>query len=93
MLLHTVLRLHLHLGQLGSISTSTTPIVEKTVKLERLILDRKFTLVDDEGKHLENVDSSGDHDGEDEVKVVDNEMASFLASEMVGYDTNSLLEQ
>ncbi|GJX17919.1 hypothetical protein Tco_0218751 [Tanacetum coccineum] len=38
----------------------------------------KFTLVDDEGKHLENVDSSGDHDGEDEVKVV---------------DTNSLLEQ
>ncbi|GJZ99119.1 hypothetical protein Tco_0671670 [Tanacetum coccineum] len=63
---------------MGSTSTSTTPIVEKIIKIERLILDRKFTLVDDEGKHLENVDSSGDHDGEDEVKVV---------------DTNSLLEQ
>ncbi|GKE23124.1 hypothetical protein Tco_1434636 [Tanacetum coccineum] len=73
-LLLTVLCLHLDLGH-----TSTTPIVEKIVNLERLILDGKFTLVDDEGKHLENVDSSGDHDGEDEVKAVDNEMASVLA--------------
>ncbi|GJV37108.1 hypothetical protein Tco_1409585 [Tanacetum coccineum] len=35
----------------------------------------------------------GYHDSEDEVKSVDNEMASFLASKKVGYGTNSLLEQ
>ncbi|GJU15739.1 reverse transcriptase domain-containing protein [Tanacetum coccineum] len=51
------------------------------------------TLVDDEGKPLKNVDSSGDHDSEDEVASVDNEMASFLTSKKVGYGTNSLLEQ
>nr|GEV33849.1 hypothetical protein [Tanacetum cinerariifolium] len=34
-----------------------------------------------------------DHDSEDEIESVDNEMASFLASEKVGYGTNSLLKQ
>ncbi|GJS87937.1 hypothetical protein Tco_0770573 [Tanacetum coccineum] len=58
-----------------------------------LIINGKVTVVDDEGKPLENVDSSGDHDSEDEVESVDNEMASFLASKKVGYSTNSLLEQ
>ncbi|GKB80780.1 hypothetical protein Tco_0947675 [Tanacetum coccineum] len=77
----------------GSRSTSTTPIVEEIDKIERLIIDGKFTLVGDEGKPLENVDSSGDHDSEDEVESVDNKMASFLASKKVGYGTNSLLEQ
>ncbi|GKG00969.1 hypothetical protein Tco_0305674, partial [Tanacetum coccineum] len=48
---------------------------------------------DDEGKPLENIDYSGDHDSKDEVESVDNEMASFLASKKVGYGTNSLLEQ
>nr|GEU89713.1 hypothetical protein [Tanacetum cinerariifolium] len=38
-------------------------------------------------------DSSGDHDSDDEVASVDNDMANFLASKKVGYDTNSLLEQ
>nr|GFB73832.1 hypothetical protein [Tanacetum cinerariifolium] len=32
------------------------------------------------GKPLEKVDSLGDHDSEDEVELVDNKMASFLAS-------------
>ncbi|GKA13768.1 hypothetical protein Tco_0693414 [Tanacetum coccineum] len=50
----------------GSSSTSTTPIVEKIDKIERLIIDGKVTLVDDKCKPLENVDSSGDHDSEDE---------------------------
>ncbi|GKB90838.1 hypothetical protein Tco_0963110 [Tanacetum coccineum] len=77
----------------GSSSTTTTPIVEKIDKLERLIIDGELTLVDDEGKPLEKVDYSGDHDSEDEVERVDNEMTSFLASKRVGCGTNSLLEQ
>nr|GEV95441.1 hypothetical protein [Tanacetum cinerariifolium] len=39
------------------------------------------------------VDSSSDHDSEDEVASVDYEMKSFLASKKVGYGTNSLLEK
>ncbi|GJT55446.1 retrotransposon protein, putative, ty1-copia subclass [Tanacetum coccineum] len=62
-------------------------------ELEKLLIDGKITLVDDEGKPLEKVDYPGDHDSEDEIESVDNEMTSFLASEKVGYDTNSLLEQ
>ncbi|GJU95887.1 reverse transcriptase domain-containing protein [Tanacetum coccineum] len=77
----------------GSSSTTTTPIVDKIDKLERLIIDGKLTLVDDEGKPLEKVDYSGDHDSDDEVKPIDNEMENFLVSKRVGYGTNSLLEQ
>nr|GEV02549.1 hypothetical protein [Tanacetum cinerariifolium] len=73
-------------------SSSTTPIVEKVDKIERLIIDGKVTLTDDEGKPLEKVDFSGDHNNEDEVESVNNEMACFLASKKVGYATNSLLE-
>ncbi|GJT83229.1 hypothetical protein Tco_1057571, partial [Tanacetum coccineum] len=76
-----------------SSSTSPIPIVEEIDKIERLIIDGKVTLVDDEGKPLTKVDSLGDHDSEDEVESVDNEMANFLASKKVGYGTNSLLEQ
>ncbi|GJU21121.1 hypothetical protein Tco_1154463 [Tanacetum coccineum] len=67
-------------------STSTTPIVEKINKMERLIIEGKVTLVDDEGKPLTKVDSSGDHDSEDEVASVDNNMANFLASKKDGCD-------
>nr|GEU37555.1 hypothetical protein [Tanacetum cinerariifolium] len=74
-------------------STSTTLIVDKIRKLKKLIIDEKVTLVDDEGKSLKNVDYQGDHDSDDEVESVDNDMAHFLASEKVGFDTNSLLEQ
>ncbi|GKB83825.1 hypothetical protein Tco_0950720 [Tanacetum coccineum] len=76
-----------------SSSTCTTPIVEKIDKMERLIIDGSTTLVDDEGIPLKMVDSSGDHDSDDEVVSVDNNMANFLASKDVGYGTNSLLEQ
>ncbi|GJZ37566.1 hypothetical protein Tco_0583757 [Tanacetum coccineum] len=68
-------------------------ILEKIDKIERLIIDGKVVLVDDEGKPLEKVDSLGDHHSEDEVASVDNEMASILASKKVGYGTNSLLER
>nr|GEW74609.1 RNA-directed DNA polymerase, eukaryota [Tanacetum cinerariifolium] len=67
-----------------SSSTSTTPIVEKIDNIERRIIDGKVTLVDDEGKSLEKIDSSGDHDSEDEVESVDNEMSSFLSSKKSG---------
>ncbi|GJX13914.1 reverse transcriptase domain-containing protein [Tanacetum coccineum] len=64
----------------GSSSTSAIRIVEKIDKLKRLIINGKPTLVDDEGKPLEKVDYSDDHGSKDEVELVDNEMASFLAS-------------
>ncbi|GJV52365.1 ty3-gypsy retrotransposon protein [Tanacetum coccineum] len=63
--------------------------VEYEWKPPRLIIDGKYTLVDDEGKPLEKVDSLGDHDSEDEVASVHNEMASFLASKNVGYRTSN----
>ncbi|GJU94972.1 hypothetical protein Tco_1319728 [Tanacetum coccineum] len=37
------------------------------------------------GKPLENIDYSGDHDSEDEVEPVDNEMAGFLALKRVDF--------
>ncbi|GJS06881.1 hypothetical protein Tco_0363677 [Tanacetum coccineum] len=62
-------------------------------QLAQLIIEGKVTLLDDASKPLAKVDSSGDHDSEDEVASVDNEMTNFLAYEKVGYGTNSLLEQ
>ncbi|GJV33180.1 hypothetical protein Tco_1393580 [Tanacetum coccineum] len=47
-----------------SSSPSTTPIIEKIDKIEKLIIDEKVTLVGDEGKPLEKVDYSGDYDSE-----------------------------
>ncbi|GKA53549.1 hypothetical protein Tco_0746864 [Tanacetum coccineum] len=78
---------------MDSSGTSTTPIVEKIDRMERLIIDGKVTLVDDEGKPLTRVDSSNDHDSDDEVDLVDNYMTNFLASKDVCDGTNSLLEQ
>nr|GEW34799.1 hypothetical protein [Tanacetum cinerariifolium] len=68
-------------------------LVENDVDLERLIIDGTANLVDDEGKPLIMIDSSGDHNSEDEVASIDNNMAIFLALKDVGYGTNSLLEQ
>nr|GFA77637.1 hypothetical protein [Tanacetum cinerariifolium] len=48
-------------------------------KLTRLIIDGKVTFANDELKPLDKIDSLGDYDSEDEVALVDNEMASFLA--------------
>ncbi|GJY88712.1 hypothetical protein Tco_0503340 [Tanacetum coccineum] len=76
----------------NSNSPSTTPIIEKIDKIKKMIIDGKVTLVDDDGKPLENVVSSGDYESEDEVASVDNEMSSFLAKKD-GYGTQSLLEQ
>ncbi|GKB49548.1 hypothetical protein Tco_0900301 [Tanacetum coccineum] len=64
----------------GSSNISTTPIVLKIDKLEKLIINGKITLVDDESKPLKKVDYLGDHDSEDEVELVDNEMENFQAS-------------
>ncbi|GJR35481.1 hypothetical protein Tco_1211165 [Tanacetum coccineum] len=75
-----------------SSSPSTAPIIEKIDKIEKLIIDGKVTLVDDEGNPLEKVVSLGDYDSEDEVASVDNEMASFLAKKD-SYGTQSLLEK
>ncbi|GJV88140.1 hypothetical protein Tco_1532078 [Tanacetum coccineum] len=45
--------------------TGTTPIINKIRKLEKLIIDEKVTLVDDDGKPLEKVDYPGDYDSKD----------------------------
>ncbi|GJX11613.1 hypothetical protein Tco_0201472 [Tanacetum coccineum] len=62
---------------------------------EQRPLKEKWVLVNDECKPLKKVDYTGDHDSEDEVEHVDNEMASYLTSKPsgVGYGTNSLLEK
>nr|GEV34460.1 hypothetical protein [Tanacetum cinerariifolium] len=63
---------------------------------KRVLLDGKCVLMDDDDvKHLEKVDYSGDHDSEDKVQPIENEMGSSLASipSGVGYGTKSLLEQ
>ncbi|GKB35235.1 hypothetical protein Tco_0880177, partial [Tanacetum coccineum] len=60
-------------------SPCTTPVTEKIDKIEKLIIEGKVTLMDDDGKPLKKVDSSCDNDSEDEVASVDNDMAKFLA--------------
>ncbi|GKE76934.1 hypothetical protein Tco_1543054 [Tanacetum coccineum] len=49
--------------------------------------------MDDDGKPLKKVYYPGDHDSEDEVELVDNDMTRFMASERVGFGTKCLLEQ
>ncbi|GKB26115.1 hypothetical protein Tco_0865516 [Tanacetum coccineum] len=73
---------------------SSTPLVEKINMFEKQ-LEGGCVLRDDDGKPLKNADYSGDQDSEDEIKYIDNEMASYLASKpaRVGYGTKSLLEQ
>ncbi|GJT50340.1 retrotransposon protein, putative, ty1-copia subclass [Tanacetum coccineum] len=66
-------------------STSTTPIMDKIRKLEKLIMYGKVTLVYDDDKPLKKVDYLGES--------VDNDMARSMASERVGFGTKSLLEQ
>ncbi|GJU05170.1 hypothetical protein Tco_1121600 [Tanacetum coccineum] len=76
-----------------SSSTSTTPIIDKIRKFEKQIIDGKVTLVDDEGEPMKKVNYPVDHDSEDKVASVDNYMARSMASENVGFGTNSLLKQ
>nr|GEX62005.1 hypothetical protein [Tanacetum cinerariifolium] len=74
---------------------SSTPLVEKINLFEQRLLEGKCVLLDDEGKHVKRINCMNDHDSDDEVEFVDNDMARFLASNPsgVGYGTNSLLEQ
>ncbi|GJZ23815.1 hypothetical protein Tco_0561274 [Tanacetum coccineum] len=74
-------------------STSTTLIVDKIGKLEKLIIVGKITLVDDDDKPLKKIDYPSDHDNVDEVELVDNEMALSMASISIGFGTKSLLEK
>nr|GEV17183.1 hypothetical protein [Tanacetum cinerariifolium] len=60
--------------------------------LEKLIIDGKVTLVDDDGKLLKKIDYPGDHDSDDKVYSVHNDMARSMATETVGFCTKSLLE-
>ncbi|GJW20639.1 RNA-directed DNA polymerase, eukaryota [Tanacetum coccineum] len=78
---------------LGTNGGTSNLASQKIDKMERLIIDGKVTLVNDEGNSLKKVDSSGDYDSEDEVASVDSDMANFLALKKVGYGTHSLLEQ
>ncbi|GKD92126.1 hypothetical protein Tco_1371963, partial [Tanacetum coccineum] len=74
-------------------STSTTPIIDKIGKFENLIIDEQAILVDEAGNPLKKVEYPGDHDNEDEVASIDNDMTHFLALERTGFGTQSLLEQ
>nr|GEU44479.1 hypothetical protein [Tanacetum cinerariifolium] len=60
---------------------------------EKLIINGKATLMDDDGKPLKKVDYLGDHDSDDKVYLVDNDMAHSMATETVGFSAQSLLEQ
>ncbi|GJY86004.1 probable transcription factor KAN2 isoform X1 [Tanacetum coccineum] len=68
-------------------STSTTPIMDKIGKFENLVIDEQAILVDEAGNPLKKVEYPGDHDSEDEVASVDNDMARGLASESTGFGT------
>nr|GEU55836.1 hypothetical protein [Tanacetum cinerariifolium] len=74
-------------------STVTTLIIDKIKKFEDLLSSGQAILVNDVGNCLKKVEFLGDYDSEDEVASVDNDMARSLASEMVGFGTQSLLEQ
>nr|GEU43873.1 hypothetical protein [Tanacetum cinerariifolium] len=66
--------------------------VDNDVELD-LLFSGQAILVDDVGNPLKKVEFLGDYDSEDEVASVDNDMARSLASERVGFGTQSLLEQ
>ncbi|GJU58103.1 retrotransposon protein, putative, ty1-copia subclass [Tanacetum coccineum] len=66
--------------------------VDNDVELE-LLTSRQAILVDEVGNPLKNIEYPGDYDSEDEVASVDNDMVRSMASEWVGFGTQSLLEQ
>ncbi|GKB91245.1 retrotransposon protein, putative, ty1-copia subclass [Tanacetum coccineum] len=74
-------------------STSTTSIIDKIMKFEDLLTSGQAILVGEASNPLKKVDFLGDYESEDEVASVDNDMARSLASERVGFGTQSLLEQ
>ncbi|GJR18761.1 hypothetical protein Tco_0967288 [Tanacetum coccineum] len=74
-------------------SSGTTPIIDKIRKFKDLLTSGQAILVNKAGNPLKKVEFSGEYDSEDEVASVDNDMARSMASEMVGFVTQSLLEQ
>ncbi|GKB42323.1 hypothetical protein Tco_0887265, partial [Tanacetum coccineum] len=74
-------------------STGTTPIIDKIRKFKELLTSGQAILVDEAGNPLKKVEFLGDYNSEDEVASVDNDMAHYMASERVGFGTQSLLEQ
>ncbi|GKB53091.1 hypothetical protein Tco_0903844 [Tanacetum coccineum] len=74
-------------------STGTTPIIDKIRKFEELFTNGQAILVDEAGNPLKKLEFLGDYDSEDEVALVDNDMACSLASERVGFGTQSLVDQ
>nr|GEX58904.1 RNA-directed DNA polymerase, eukaryota, reverse transcriptase zinc-binding domain protein [Tanacetum cinerariifolium] len=59
-------------------SINTTPNIDKIGKYENLIIDGQAILVVENGNPLKKVEYSGDHDSEDEVASVDNDMAHSM---------------
>nr|GEY07060.1 hypothetical protein [Tanacetum cinerariifolium] len=74
-------------------SSSCTTIIGKIEKFKDLLTSRQAIFVDKDGNSLKNVEFPGEYDSEDEVASVDNNMAHSMVSEMVGFGTQSLLEQ
>ncbi|GJQ99022.1 retrovirus-related pol polyprotein from transposon TNT 1-94 [Tanacetum coccineum] len=72
--------------------SSTTPIIDKIKKFEELLTSGQVIFVDKAGNPLKKVKFLGEYDSEDEVASVDNDMARSMASERVGFGTQSLLE-
>nr|GEW18085.1 ribonuclease H-like domain-containing protein [Tanacetum cinerariifolium] len=56
-------------------------------------MSEQAILVDEAGNPLKKVECPSDYDSEDEVASVENDMARSIASERVGFGTQSLLEQ
>ncbi|GJW77233.1 RNA-directed DNA polymerase, eukaryota, reverse transcriptase zinc-binding domain protein [Tanacetum coccineum] len=74
-------------------SSGTTLIIDKIGKFKDLLTSGQAILVDKAGNPLKKVEFPGEYDSEDEVASVDNDMARSMASERVGFGTQSLLEQ
>ncbi|GJU98111.1 zinc finger, CCHC-type containing protein, partial [Tanacetum coccineum] len=74
-------------------SAGTTLIIDKIRKFEDLLTSGQDILVDKAGNPLKKVEFPGEYDSEAEVASVDNDMTRFMASERVGFGTQSLLEQ
>ncbi|GJX63802.1 hypothetical protein Tco_0296702 [Tanacetum coccineum] len=70
-----------------------TPIIDKIGKFDDVLSSGQAILVDNAGNPLKKVEFPGEYDSEDEVASVDNDMARSMASERVGFGTQSLMEQ
>nr|GEW14577.1 hypothetical protein [Tanacetum cinerariifolium] len=69
-----------------------TPLVEKINMVEKQILEGTCVLANDASKTLKKVDYLDDHDIEDAVEPVDNDMANFLASKPSRVEYENIFE-